>query len=62
MISLDIKAETASSSTLSLSTPSDEPAVPFAEFLKKISEKNSGKKTVPKSWVRFDQTRDLLEK
>ncbi len=43
MISLDIKAETASSSTLSLSTPSDEPAVPFAEFLKNISEKKDGK-------------------
>ena len=44
MISLDIKAETASSSSpLSLSAPSDEPVVSFAEFLKNISEKKDGK-------------------
>ncbi len=43
MISLDIKAETASSSPLSLSTSSDEPVVSFAEFLKNISEKKDGK-------------------
>ncbi len=45
MISLDMKNEATSSSSspLNLSTPSDEPEIPFSELLKGVSEKKDGK-------------------